>query len=187
MAGLIELGVQPIKAGAQLEEEAAVAVTVRIDDANGKPMPGVVPAAWMSLRHRNDRRPDAARCTEKIATFTAGNVFVRPEVDLNVFHVLALNDDATITVIDPHFGFGGSRLLAMIELRSRGEDWTFNADSSLLYRLPPYSLFEQRTIAREYHFEGGFIFACWICNSEEPRRVDQWSLPMIESFRVEVG
>jgi DNA-binding beta-propeller fold protein YncE len=135
----VELAVQPVVAGAKIEEETPVTVTVRVDDGKGQPLAGITPAAWMSLRAPNDRRPDASRCVEKIATFTAGNVFVRPEVDLNVFHVLALNDDATITVIDPHFGFGGSRLLAMIALRSRGEDWVFNADSSLLFISMPKS------------------------------------------------
>ena len=129
----VELGVRPVASGGMIEEEAPVVVTVRIGDSKGAPLPGVVPAAWMSIRSTNDRRSDAARCTEKIATFTAGNVFVRPEVDLNVFHVLALNNDPTVTVVDPHFGFGGSRLLAMTSLRSRGEDWTFNADASLLF------------------------------------------------------
>jgi hypothetical protein len=57
-----------------------------------------------------------------------------------------------------------------------------NADSSLLYRLPPYSLVEQRIVEKEYHPEEDFIFAYWICDSEEPQRVDQRSLPTIESF-----
>jgi DNA-binding beta-propeller fold protein YncE len=129
----VVLGVRPLVNGAALEEDVPVAVSIRIDDGHGAPMPGVVPTAWMSLRSPRDKRPDAARCTEKIATFTAGNVFVRPEVDLNVFHVLALNDDATVTVIDPHLGFGGSRLLALAELRAPGEDWTLNADASRLF------------------------------------------------------
>jgi DNA-binding beta-propeller fold protein YncE len=130
---VVELAVQPVAGNAALEEDTPVTVTVRVDDGGTKPLPGVTPAAWMSLRAGNDRRPDAPRCTEKVATFTAGNVFVRAEVDLNVFHVLALNDDATVTIIDPHFGFGGSRLLGMVGLRARGEDWTLNADSSLLF------------------------------------------------------
>jgi DNA-binding beta-propeller fold protein YncE len=129
----VSLGVHPVTPGAALEEDATVAVTVRIEDGKGKTMPTVTPAAWMSLRGSSDKRPDAERCKEKIATFTAGNVFVRPEVDLNVFHVIALNDDSTVTVVDPHFGFGGSRLLAMVDLRARGEDWAFNTDSSLLF------------------------------------------------------
>lgn len=129
----VALGIHPVTMGASLEEDAPVSLTIRVDDSHGVPMAGVVPAAWMSLRNINDHRPEASRCKEKIATFTAGNVFVRPEVDFNVFHVLGLNDDATITVVDPHFGFGGSRLLAMVELRARGEDWVLNDDSSLLF------------------------------------------------------
>jgi YVTN family beta-propeller protein len=129
----VALHVQAVAPDAPLEEDVPVVVTLRIDDGQGKAMPGVVPAAWMSLRSETDRRSDTQRCTAKVATFTVGNVFVRPEVDLNVFHVLAVNDDATITVIDPHFSFGGSRLLALVSLRARGEDWTLNADASRLF------------------------------------------------------
>jgi DNA-binding beta-propeller fold protein YncE len=129
----VSLGVHPIAAGAELQEDVPVTVSIRIDDSKGNPMPGVNPAAWMSLRSARDRRSDSARCTEKIATFTVGNVFLRPEVDLNVFHVLALNDDATVSVIDPHLGFGGSRLLALAELRAPGEDWTLNGNTSRLF------------------------------------------------------
>ena len=34
---------------------------------------------------------------------------VPAELDLNQFYVLALNNDATITVVDPRFGFGGTK------------------------------------------------------------------------------
>ena len=134
VAGLtVGLRVNPVVPEAPLEEDAPVVVNLRVDDSQGKAIPGVVPASWMSLRGAADRRPDAERCKAKVATFTVGNVFVRPEVDLNVFHVLAINDDATITVIDPHLSFGGSRLLAEVVLRARGEDWALNADASRLF------------------------------------------------------
>jgi DNA-binding beta-propeller fold protein YncE len=129
----VEVGIKTIAAGAPLQEEEPVLVDLRIVDGSGKPVAGMQPAAWLSLRNSADHRPSADRCKENIATFTAGNVFVRPEVDLNVYHVLALNDDATITVIDPHFDFGGSRLLSLVSLRARGEDWTLNDDASHLF------------------------------------------------------
>ena len=52
----------------------------------------------------------------------------RPEVDLNVYYVLALNEDATISVVDPLFGYGSSKLLTMVFLHSPGEDWALSAD-----------------------------------------------------------
>jgi YVTN family beta-propeller protein len=53
--------------------------------------------------------------------------------------VLALNEDPTISVVDPLFGFGGSKLLAMISLKSRGDDWVLSADQRSLYVSMPDS------------------------------------------------
>ena len=64
-------------------------------------------------------------------------VFSRPEMDLNAYYVMALNADATITVVDPLVGFGGSKLLAMIALESPGEDWALTSDQNrLLVTMP---------------------------------------------------
>ncbi len=57
----------------------------------------------------------------------------RPELDLNAYYVLALNADATISVVDPLFGFGGSKLLALVPLPSPGEDWALTSDQNRLF------------------------------------------------------
>jgi len=56
-----------------------------------------------------------------------------PTIDLNAYYVLALNHDATITVVDPLYGFGGSKLLALITLKSAGEDWALTSDKRKLF------------------------------------------------------
>jgi YVTN family beta-propeller protein len=125
--------VAPGKGGAAFQEGDEVAVTVKITDAqSGAPMRGLFPTAWMSLRQPDDPDDVAKRCVRKVATFSAGNVFRRPEVDLNVYHVVMLNADATISVVDPHFSFGGTQLLAMLPLASPGEDWALFDDQRLL-------------------------------------------------------
>jgi DNA-binding beta-propeller fold protein YncE len=48
---------------------------------------------------------------------------MRPDVDLNSYYVLAMNKSADISVIDPLLGFGGSKLLTLVMLKSPGEDW----------------------------------------------------------------
>jgi hypothetical protein len=54
----------------------------------------------------------------------------RPDVDLNTYYVLALNQEANISVIDPLLGFGTSKLLTLVILKSPGEDWELTSDSS---------------------------------------------------------
>ena len=41
-------------------------------------------------------------------------------------------------VVDPLFGYGGSRLLEMTVLESPGEDWVLSADASLLFVSMPF-------------------------------------------------
>jgi len=108
------------------------------DTATGTPLAGSYPAAWI------DFVPDAARvetkdCPDRVEELIAGSILARPEVDLNVYYVLALNEDATITVVDPLFGFGNTKLLALIELDSPGEDWALSPDRNRLYVSLPES------------------------------------------------
>ncbi len=102
------------------------------DTATGTPLAGSYPAAWI------DFVPDAAQietkgCSERVEELIAGGILARPDVDLNSYYVLALNEDATITVVDPLFGFGNTKLLALIELDSPGEDWALSPDKKRLY------------------------------------------------------
>lgn len=111
-----------------------VEVRFRITDATtGSPLPNLNPAAWI-----HHRPLDAAEtCADKVEAFLGGSISARAEYDLNVFYVLAMNDEPSITVVDPLFGYGGSRLLAMVRLPSPGEDWVLSADQTRLYVTMP--------------------------------------------------
>jgi YVTN family beta-propeller protein len=132
----VELSVEPAGAagGALLEGEDAVFRFRISDTTTGTPLSGLYPAAWMELVHEG---VEGRGCAEKVKDFLGGSVFAKPELDLNSYYVLSLNDDASITVVDPFFGFGGSKLLAMVLLESPGEDWTLSADRKRLYVSQP--------------------------------------------------
>ena len=57
----------------------------------------------------------------------------RPDVDLNSYYVLALNKSPDISVIDPLVGFGGSKLLTLVMLKSPGEDWLLTREGEKLF------------------------------------------------------
>ncbi len=115
--------------------DAPIAFTFGISDtASGAPISGARPAAWLARRDESRVKAPAAKdCTRQVATFLGGDLFGRPEVDLNAYFVLALNDDASISIVDPLFGFGGSKLLAMLQLESAGEDWALTPDQRILF------------------------------------------------------
>ncbi|HEY5645959.1 MAG TPA: cytochrome D1 domain-containing protein, partial [Pseudomonadales bacterium] len=60
------------------------------------------------------------------------------EVDLNKYFIMILNNDQSISVVDPLMGMTGiTQLYAMIIMEGRGEDWTRSVDDKLLFVTMP--------------------------------------------------
>ena len=123
--------VDPTKAQAkELEEgdDARIRFTIT-DTASGRPVRAINPAAWMDLVPKDEIR-GAKTCEQKVKAFLGGSIFGRAELDLNVYNVLTLNDEASISVVDPLFSFGGTKLLGMVVLESPGEDWALTSNET---------------------------------------------------------
>jgi len=110
-------------------------ISLRIHDAEtGSPLTGLHPSAWMSLLSDN---PDVP-CKTAVKSFQSGSLIGRPpDVDMNAQYVAALNRDGTITIVDPQFSTGRSRLISLITLKGRGEDWALNSNQTRLYVAMP--------------------------------------------------
>ncbi len=102
------------------------------DTTTGTPVKGLNLSAWLSLR-AGEKTPDATQCREKIQSYLTGSLKAQPDVDLNSYYILALNKSADISVIDPLLGFGGSKLLTLVMLKSPGEDWVLTGDREKLF------------------------------------------------------
>ncbi|HEV2706217.1 MAG TPA: cytochrome D1 domain-containing protein [Pyrinomonadaceae bacterium] len=132
----VEFSIEPItsKDKSSLMEGEDALVRFRITDtATRTPLGGVNPSAWISGRTDAAVTGDTKQCREKISGFLQGSLRSRPDVDLNAYYVLALNQEANISVIDPLLGFGGSKLLTLVMLKSPGEDWALTADRKWLF------------------------------------------------------
>lgn len=123
--------------GSGLMEGDLVRFELSLADAGtGTPLPRLFPAAWM------DRKPSAETaqtetCGDKLKMLLGGNLFTRAELNLNVYYVLAMNEDATLNVVDPLFGYGGSKLLAQVKLRSPGQDWVIGPEPRRVFVSQP--------------------------------------------------
>jgi YVTN family beta-propeller protein len=125
----------------EVRESGFAAVKFRIsDETTGKPLSVLKPLAWLDKVH--DSGQDTASpepvCQEAVKTYMQGLVGRRPMVDLNSFFILSMNNDATISVIDPMVNVGGmTQLYTMVLLDEPGEDWAMTVDSGLLFVSQP--------------------------------------------------
>ena len=100
------------------------------DTITNAPLSGAFPAAWMDKVERHVNRTS---CGDKVVSYIEGKLLSRAELDLNVYYVLTLNHDNTISVVDPLFGYGGSKLLHIIQLESTGYDWVTKENQTMIY------------------------------------------------------
>lgn len=127
IASVIDPGA-PVKAG------EIARVSLKFTDTNtGKPVTGLLPAAWIDpLREGTASDPEA--CRAAAATYLSGYVGIRPMIDLNSYYIVVLNADPTIAVIDPIIGVRGiTKLLTQVILPGPPEDWARSADEKQVY------------------------------------------------------
>jgi len=123
----------PAQRGESFQEGDAMRFRFTLTDPAGKvPIRGATTRAWLSLR-REGEIPAANSPKIKASRFITGGIFGQADLDLNSFYVLALNSDATISVVDPLFGFGNTKLLALIPLPANGYDWVMTQDQAKLF------------------------------------------------------
>lgn len=105
------------------------------ESSSGVPVTGVYPKAWMDLRGTDE----TVDCKVKVKAFLSSNFQARAPVDLNSYYILALNQDATLSVIDPLFSYGGSKLFTLVGLKSAGADWVLSVNNKTLFVSMPAS------------------------------------------------
>jgi len=137
----VELTIDPASSGAMkssdlLEGEDYLVQFKITDNRTGSPLTGLHPTGWMDLRDAG-KLTGGKDCRQKIQAFLQASLSSRPDIDLNTYYILALNEDANISVIDPLLGYGSSKLLTMVLLKKPGEDWVLCKDKRRLFITMP--------------------------------------------------
>ncbi|HYG90380.1 MAG TPA: YncE family protein [Azospirillum sp.] len=108
-----------------------MAVEFKISDANtGAPLKGVALSAWIDLQKGGQ---EALSCSEKVRSWLGGRLAFRPEVDLNVWQLITLDREPTLSVLDPMLGLSKTKLLALVRLDGPGADWVSSPDGERLF------------------------------------------------------
>ncbi|WP_242671683.1 cytochrome D1 domain-containing protein [Azotobacter chroococcum] len=128
----VEFAVQPVD-GAEPTEGMFADLRFRLSDAaSGQPLAGQVPGAWLDLATGNDD-PQTA-CRNRIGLYLKGLPGVRPLLDLTSYYLLILNQDPSITVVDPLTSVGGvTSMFTRIPLRRPPMDWVASPAERRLY------------------------------------------------------
>lgn len=120
----------PVRAAASVRLRATVT-----SSETGAPV-RTLPGVWLDALDDTARSADdPTACQRRIARYARGTG-LNPQslADLNGYDVLALNADASISVLDPRTQFAGkTSLRATITLPGPGFDWAATADDRLLW------------------------------------------------------
>ena len=120
-------------------DQAEVAIRIT-DGATGEPVQGLYPGVWMDIAKPWGAAADVQPmdCKQRVGMYLQGLVGIRPLIDLNSYFVLVLNQDPSITVIDPLVGITGiTKLYAQINLEQPGADWVRTEDNKRLFVTMP--------------------------------------------------
>ncbi len=119
--------------GQPLRQGGRARLTVTLHSAlDGTPLAGVTPGAW--LDRLNGALPEAQACNRRIGGYVSRGLTERAWLDLTGYHVLLLNGDGGISVLDPQTNFAGkTSLRSVIALPAAGFDWDLQARQNNLY------------------------------------------------------
>jgi len=119
----------------ELMEGTTAEVAFRITDTEtGSPVRGLYPVAYMDIGTGEGSQDRAWGCKDRVGLYLQGLVGIRPLIDLNSYFVMVMNQDPTISVIDPIIGIQGrTNLYAQVNLKRAGADWAKTDDQKRLY------------------------------------------------------
>jgi len=135
---VVEFSAKPVESSArELMEGGFAEVRFRIvDEASGQPLKGVTPGAWMDMAQviQNRDGGEQKTCKDKIALYLKGVVGIRPMLDLNSYFVVLMNQDASISVVDPLVTMAGTTsTYATTSMKQPGADWVNHKNTRRLF------------------------------------------------------
>ncbi|MFQ5588147.1 MAG: YncE family protein [Nitrospiria bacterium] len=179
-----------------------VIVQFDVSDAKtGAPVTGLHPAAWLDVRRGQLKKTNDNSCKLKVNSFMKGSLNTRPAIDLNTYYILVLNNDPSISVIDPLVSFGGNKLITMIPLDSPGADLALSqygdqlfvshpetgrvsAISTTTWRMVTAQRVGTKPMRLALQPDGKYL---WVENKEGAAVVDPESLKVIKQFKTGGG
>jgi WD40 repeat protein len=102
------------------------------DDTSKEPLSGRRVMAWMNLEDSPNALPEP-ECKEAIKSRLAGALTAQAGVNLNQWNLFTMNDDNTISLINPQVSFSKTKLRQLITLAGYPVDWALNKSGTKLF------------------------------------------------------
>ncbi len=110
------------------------------EEATGEPVKGITPGVWLDMGEVLQGQDGAIQktCKEKIALYLKGVVGIRPMLDLNSYYIVVMNQEPSLSVVDPLVSMAGvTSTLTQISLSGVGTDWAQdNGQKNLFVSMP---------------------------------------------------
>ncbi len=111
--------------------------------ADGQPLSNLPIGVWLD-REISPLSGAVPVCHQRVASFLSGGLLTRPLVDLTGYWVLTLDQEGSVSVLDPNVVFAGrSSLYQAIQLGGQPFDWLKTPNEKLLFVALP----ERREVA----------------------------------------
>ncbi|HGM5586947.1 TPA: cytochrome D1 domain-containing protein [Pseudomonas putida] len=156
----VEFEARPL-AGGELKEGGFANIRFKLSDqTSGQPLSGMAPGAWIDPAQSAPAGDREQSCKARVALFLKSSIGARPLLDLNSYFLLMLNNDASLTVIDPTVSVGGvTSTMARIELPGRPMDWAATSDDKQVFVSIPergkVSVIDTETFTRVADLDAG--------------------------------
>ncbi len=109
------------------------------EEETGNPVTGITPGVWLDMGEvlQGKAGRDSAQqksCKEKIALYLKGVVGIRPMLDLNSYYIVVMNQEPSLSVVDPLVSMAGvTSTLGQIALKGVATDWAADRDQKTLF------------------------------------------------------
>jgi YVTN family beta-propeller protein len=139
---IVQFSAKPVERQAKdlLEGDLADVRFKITEESSGQPVRGVAPGAWMDMAHviQGQAGADQKSCKDKVSLYLKGVVGMRPMLDLNSYFVVLMNNDASISVVDPLVTMAGATsTFATTLLKRPGADWARHDNTRRLFVTMP--------------------------------------------------